>query len=152
MSETYDPIPRRSDVVLLTAGWVGSPFLTEERMGQEYHNYLTVTGSPEQRQKFLADAFRLSRQWYWRIVNVDFNDQASGGGDSGKSLLNFYSRNFPRGLDELMKLHPEVMLEGGFLDISGGEGHHMKLQNNEVWDESKSTLEWEDVDEKEETT
>lgn len=101
-------------------------------------------GNPEQRQKFLSDALSLSPKWGWDWVRVEFNDQARVGRDSGKSELDFYTRGFPRGLEELMKSYPEVILEGRFLDISFPRLYKMKLQNNLVLEESEQDVEWDE--------
>jgi hypothetical protein len=112
-------------------------------MAQEYHNHVDLLGNREQRQAFLADALRLSPEWAWDWVEVDFNQEARRGGDSGKSRLDFYTRNFPHGLDVLMERHPEVVLDGHFFDISMPVIHHRKLQSNLVLMESDEKVEWE---------
>lgn len=111
-------------------------------MGQEYQNLIDLLGTEKARQAFLADALRLSPTWGWDWVKIDFNDDASRGRDSGKSKLEFYCKNFPDGLDELMKQHPEVVLYGHFFDIAMSKLHNMKLQNNEVLEESEEDVVW----------
>jgi hypothetical protein len=78
-------------------------------------------------------------------MTVDFNSGARSGRDSGKSVLD-YSRNFPQHLDLLMHRNPDVMVEAGFCDLSGGIAKNMKLKNNEVCDENQTELEFIDVD------
>jgi hypothetical protein len=92
----------------------------------------------------VADALRLSPRWRWDWVEVDLNQEARRGGDSGKSRLDFYTRGFPDGLDVLMRQHPEVVLDGHFCDISMPLMRHRKLQNNLVLAESDEEVEWEE--------
>ena len=105
-------------------------------MAQEYHNYMTVYGPNDQRRLFLADAMKRCDQWGWDVVRVIFNNSTAAVGDPGRSLLDFYSHGFPAGLGDLMALHPDVTLEGGFIDTSAPASHHMKLKAGRVLEES----------------
>jgi hypothetical protein len=106
-------------------------------MSQEYHNYINLDGDIEQRQAFIADAVKLSRAWGWDWVKIIFDDDAvHKGGDSGKSRLDFYTRNFPNGLADLMKLHPETTLDCHLLDLSAEAMFKMLLKDNMILDES----------------
>ncbi len=109
-------------------------------MAQEYDNYIDLLGSHGERQQFIADALRLSPKWGWDWVKIDFNDQAFCCGDSGRSHLDFYTHGFPDGLEELMKLYPNVILEGRFFDMSYPEIHRMMLQNNIVFKDSTEAV------------
>ena len=76
-------------------------------MAQEFSNTLDLLGAPKERQAFLADALKLSPQWGWDWAEIIVNDQARSGGESGKSRIHFYTRNFPHGLDP-----PHVDVDG----------------------------------------
>jgi hypothetical protein len=43
-----------------------------------------------------------------------------------------------------MTLHPAVVIDGHFLDITMPKLHRMKLRNNEVLEESEEDVEWVD--------
>lgn len=113
-------------------------------MAQEFHNFVDVIGSEDRRLAFLADAIRMAPVWGWDWVACKINKAASHGGDSGKSKADFYSRGFPQGLQELMRLHPTIILEGEFLDISGDRLYRMRLQNNFIVTQSEEPLKWEE--------
>lgn len=113
-------------------------------MGQEFHNYITIRGTEKARQAFVADAWRLSSQWGWDWVEVTFNSEASHGRDSGESKLNFYTKNFPLGLEELMTLHPEMILDGDYLDITMPEQHHIEMAGGLISNEWTSPLHYDE--------
>jgi hypothetical protein len=78
---------------------------------------MTVVGKQEARQSLLVDALRLSPAWGWDFLKIDFNDQAGGASDSGKSVLEFYTCGFPLGMEQLMTLHPEVIRRGQMFSV-----------------------------------
>jgi hypothetical protein len=110
-------------------------------MANEYHNYVDVLGEEKDRQAFLAAALTKGINWFW--VKIDFNSEAHKGGDSGKSKLDFYSRNFPQGLDVLMEEFPGLTLDGLYIDYSGGVAYKMKTKSNVILEESEESLEQE---------
>jgi hypothetical protein len=60
---------------------------------------MTVIGTQDQQQAFLLDALRLSPQWAWDRVKIDFNGKASLANDGVGLLLDSYTRGLPTGLD-----------------------------------------------------
>jgi hypothetical protein len=119
-------------------------------MSQEYHNYVVIDGDVNSRREFILDAVRLSTAWGWDWVKIDLDYNGTERpkvhqcGDSGKSKLDFYSRNFPKGFSELMELHPGTTLTCNCVDLSAEVAHHLVIKDNEVFKDEEEVHVFED--------
>jgi hypothetical protein len=112
-------------------------------MAQEYHNYINVVNAdPGTRRRVVRDVLEATPpNWDW--VKIEINTRASLGQDSGVTLLDFYSRNFPMGLGELSKRFADTVFDCNLFDLSGEVVRRFKLRNDREWDTSTESIEWE---------
>ena len=104
-------------------------------MSEDFHNRISVKGSPEQRRKLLAEVFtNPPANWDW--VGVEINSVAYCSADSGESQMDFYSLGFPVGLDILMEKFPEIVLDCKLLNMGSPQMRILKLKGNEILEES----------------
>ncbi len=109
---------------------------------QEYHNRVTIIGLPHARLEVVRETLA-NKQPMWEWVGITINQEAGRGRDSGKTVLDFYSRGFPVGLDELSATFPAVTLECELFDITAPLLHYVTMGAGAEIDGRTEEVNWE---------
>lgn len=104
-------------------------------MAQTYHNYVTVTGDIDARRKLSAKLLaEPPSNWEWVCIALEnsLSDKKK------ETMWEFYSRNSPKDIEDIMVNNPQLSFACRFLDLSGETIYSGSFANG------ASNLDWED--------
>jgi hypothetical protein len=111
-------------------------------LAQEFHNYVKVIGPQHDRLRLLSEVIGDGRPCNWDWVGVRINARAHHGDEAGESMLDFYSRRSPRGLDYYSGRFPDLRFECSLMDLSGDVVYEVIYQGGVLTHEEQGPIEW----------